>query len=55
MPLWFWLIIACIVFLITYDKRSGKLQEFFGPDIVVESRNGDSRTTQSSSDTNEPN
>jgi hypothetical protein len=58
MPLWFWLIIAAIVFLISYDKRSGKLQDFFGPDLI-ESPDGDSRAskgaTQSSSDTDEPN
>ena len=54
MPLWFWLIIAAIVFLISYDKRSGKLQEFFGPDIVDKSHD-DSGKTQSGSDTNEPN
>jgi hypothetical protein len=51
MPLWFWLIILGIVFLITYDKRSGNLQEFFGPDMV----DGDTGKTQSRGDTNEPN
>jgi hypothetical protein len=55
MPLWVWVILAAIVFLISYDKRSGKLQEFFGPDIVEKGQNDDSRKTQSSSDTDEPN
>jgi len=52
MPLWVWLIIAVIVFLITYDKRSGNLQNFFGPELVVESH-GDSGKTQSGSNTDE--
>ena len=58
MPLWFWLIIFAIVFLISYDKRSGKLQDFFGPDLV-ESHHGGSRSSegeaQSGSNTDEPN
>lgn len=49
MPLWIWIIIICLVFLVTYDKRSGKLQEFFGPDIVEDPRYGHTeRETQSS-------
>ena len=48
------MIIICLVFLVTYDKRSGKLQEFFGPDIVEDPRNGQpERKTQSSGDTDE--
>jgi hypothetical protein len=54
MPFWVWVIIICLVFLVSYDKRSGKLQDFFGPDIVEDPRNGHSeRTTQSSGDTDE--
>jgi hypothetical protein len=47
-------IIICLVFLVTYDKRSGKLQEFFGPEIVEDPRNGQPEgETQSSRDTDE--
>jgi hypothetical protein len=53
MPLWVWVILAAIVFLISYDKRSGKLQEFFSEDKLDKSQNDDSGKTQSSSDTNE--
>lgn len=55
MPLWLWVILAAIVFLISYDKRSGKLQEFFSEDKLEKSQNDDSRKTQSSSNTDEPN
>ena len=55
MPFWIWVILAAIVFLISYDKRSGKLQEFFGEDKLEKSQNDDSRAPQSSSNTDEPN
>jgi hypothetical protein len=54
MPFWLWVILAAIVFLISYDKRSGKLQEFFSEDKLDKSQNDDSGKTQSSSNTNEP-
>lgn len=53
MPLWVWVILLAIVFLISYDKRSGNLQEFFNDDKLERSQNDDSRKTQSSSDTDE--
>ena len=50
MPLWIWLLLFGIVFIITYDKRAGRLHDFFGPELI----DGDNqRKTQSSSDTNE--
>lgn len=53
MPLWIWVILVALVFLISYDKRSGNLQEFFSENRVEKSQNDDSRKTQSSSDPNE--
>ena len=54
MPFWILVILMCLVFLVSYDKRSGKLQDFFGPEIVEDPRNGHSeRTTQGGGDTDE--
>ena len=55
MPLWIWLILAVLVFLASYDKRSGNLQNFFGPELIVESHGSSSRETQSNSNTDESN
>lgn len=55
MSFWIWVILAAIVFLISYDKRSGNLQEFFSDDKLEKSQNDDSGKTQSSSNTDEPN
>jgi hypothetical protein len=48
MPLWAWLLLFGLIFLITYDKRAGRLHDFFGPDLV-----DDKRKTQSSGDTDD--
>jgi len=48
----FWVIIASLVFLVTYNPRSGTLGKFFGPELSVEGKHA-SRTTQSDSDTRE--
>jgi hypothetical protein len=53
MPLWVWVILFAIVFLISYDKRSGNLQEFFSEDKLEKSQNDDSRKAQSSGNTDE--
>jgi hypothetical protein len=50
MPLWVWLLLIGLIFLITYDKRAGRLHDFFGPELVDGS---DQRKTQSSGDTDE--
>ena len=43
--------IACIIFLISYNPRTGNLTKFFAPEKTVE--DNASRTTQSYSDTHE--
>jgi len=50
-----WLILAiivCIVFLITYNPRSGRLNNFFTQQVLVE--DNAQRTAQSDSDTSLP-
>lgn len=44
-------VIACLVFLASYNPRTGNLNKYFAPEIPVE-RHG-SRETQSDSDTDE--
>ena len=53
MQLWHWLLLLGLVFLITYNPRTGNLGSFFAKEISVEDRNGASRETQSDSDTDE--
>ena len=48
MPLWMWLLLFGLIFLITYDKRAGRLHDFFGPDLV-----DDQRKAQSGGDTDD--
>jgi hypothetical protein len=57
MRLWVWAFILCIVFLITYDKRTGRLDNFFAQELVEVPGNGQlhKREAQSGSDTDEPN
>jgi len=42
-----WAFIICIVFLVTYNPRTGSLGKFFAPQELVE--DNDQRTTQSDS------
>ena len=54
MQLWHWLLLIGLVFLITYNPRTGKLGKFFESERLVEDRNvGASRKTQSDSDPDE--
>lgn len=52
MQLWQWLLLLGLVFLISYNPRTGNLGNYFNTKISVEDRNA-SRTTQSDSDTDE--
>jgi len=45
----FWAVLACLVFLATYNPRRGKLQKFFTPEMI----DGDQRTPQSNGDTSQ--
>jgi len=47
-----WAFIACIVFLITYNPRTGSLGKFFTNQELVE--DNDQRTTQSDSNPSIP-
>jgi len=49
MQLWHWLLLLGLVFLVTYDPRSGNLEKFFESEISVNA----SRETQSDSDPSE--
>lgn len=51
MPLWCWLLLAGVVFLVTYNPHTGNLGKFFGPEIVV--GKDAQRETQSNSNPNE--
>ena len=50
-------IIACLVFLASYNPRTGNLNKYFAPETSVEdgssSRKSATRTTQGDSDTDE--
>jgi hypothetical protein len=46
----FWAILACLVFLATYDPRRGKLQKFFTPEMIV---NDDPGASQSNGNTSQ--
>ena len=50
MQLWHWLLLLGLVFLISYNPRTGNLGNFFTKEIAVEDA---SRATQSDSDTDE--
>jgi hypothetical protein len=52
MQLWHWLLLLGLVFLITYNPRTGNLGSFFAKEVSVEAQNA-SRETQSDSDTDE--
>lgn len=52
MQLWHWLLLLGLVFLITYNPRTGKLGKFFALERSVEDGSA-SRKTQSNSDTDE--
>jgi hypothetical protein len=52
MQLWHWLLLLGLVFLISYNPRTGNLGNFFTREISVEDHNA-SRETQSDSDTDE--
>jgi hypothetical protein len=52
MPIWVWLLLLGLIFLITYDKRAGRLHDFFEPEIVDDG-NSTQRKTQSGGDTDE--
>ena len=49
-----WAFIACILFMVTYDPRTGNIQKYFTQDKLVEDHDGPSsppkRKTQSDSD-----
>jgi hypothetical protein len=47
-----WTFIACLLFLVTYKPRTGRLNKFFTSEILVED-NGQ-RTAQSDSDSSVP-
>jgi hypothetical protein len=55
MQLWHWLLLLGLVFLITYDPRTGNVVKYFTTPLSVEvedaSRNGTSRKAQINSDT----
>ena len=46
-------IIVCLVFLASYNPRTGNLNKYFAPETSVEDGKPPSRTTQSDSDTDE--
>ena len=48
----FWAFLICILFLVTYNPRSGRLGKFFVQDRLVEVN--DQRTSQSNSDSGVP-
>jgi hypothetical protein len=52
MQLWHWILLLGLVFLITYNPRTGNLSNFFTKEISVEDENA-SRTAQGDSDTGE--
>ena len=54
----FWAVLACLVFLASYNPRTGNLTKFFAPETSVEdgprpSRKSAKRAPQSDSDTDE--
>lgn len=53
----FWAVLLCLVFLASYNPRTGNLNKYFAPDISVEDGNPTSRTNartpQSNSDSDE--
>lgn len=51
MQLWHWLLLFGLVFLITYNPRTGNLGKFFDAKVPVEDES--SRATQSDSNTHE--
>lgn len=53
MQLWHWVLLIGLLFLITYNPRSGNLDDFFDLNVSVE-QNG-SREAQSNSDTSQQN
>jgi len=56
MQLWHWLLLLGLVFLITYNPRTGNLTKYFGSEISEGRRDGvprPSRETQSDSDSSE--
>jgi hypothetical protein len=52
MQLWHWLLLLGLVFLITYNPRTGNLGSFFAKEVSVEADHA-SRETQSDSDPDE--
>ena len=49
MQLWHWLLLLGLVFLVSYNPRTGNLGKFFGPEISVEDHDESSREAQSDS------
>jgi hypothetical protein len=47
-----WAAIICLVFLITYNPRTGRLGKFFAPEVSVEDGKSEG-TTQSNSNSSE--
>lgn len=44
MPLWIWVLLIGLVFLISYDKRAGRLGEFFGPELIEDGNSSQGKT-----------
>jgi len=57
MQLWQWLLLLGLVFLISYNPRTGNISKYFGSEILEGRPNGDaprpSRKAQSNSDPSE--
>lgn len=56
MQLWHWILLLGLVFLITYNPRTGNIGKYFGPEIIEGRLHGDPgapRKAQSNSDTDE--
>lgn len=56
MQLWHWLLLLGLVFMISYNPRTGNLGKYFGSEISEGRRDGNPRTSreaQSDSDTDE--